>query len=214
MALNPNSTSDWSGLASPRSRYRRLCERTHADIKTPTREPPLTPFSEDVGMMRSVCVPFLSGPASAASSFVPLTRSYVLASFFPAPPCHDQFTARHMTAPSASEDLKDFVCNPSLPRFSLPHTKRAFVFSSRRWPPSEIVSQPFASVIPGYCLERGVSPGNLARNLLTFFLFFTRRSVWKKSYMCASVRAPREKEKASKHFENIRLNQCSFVQGP
>lgn len=94
---------------------------------------PDTFSSADVKTLLSVCVPFLSGPASTTSSFVPLTRSYVPTFFFPslffsAALCHDQFTARHMTGPSASEDLKDFVCNPSLPWFPPPHTKRAFVF--------------------------------------------------------------------------------------
>lgn len=76
-------------------------------------------LSQDVTIPRSVCVPFLCGLTSSASSFVPLTRLYVLGAFFSAVLCHDQFTARHMTASSASEDLKDFVCNPGLPGFSL-----------------------------------------------------------------------------------------------
>lgn len=69
---------------------------------------------------RAPCVfPFSAALTSSASSFVPLTRLYVLgASFFSAVLCHDQFTARHMTASSASEDLKDFVRNPGLPGFS------------------------------------------------------------------------------------------------
>lgn len=44
--------------------------------------------------------------------------------------CHDQFAALHMTAPRASRDLKDFVCNPGLPRF-LSHIQNGhFVFIS------------------------------------------------------------------------------------
>lgn len=107
--------------------------------------------------MRPVCVPFFSNSAATALSFVALTRLYVSKSsffLFCAVLCHDQFTARHMTAPSASEDLKDFVCNPSLSRFSLPHTKRAFVFSSHfghqvRVCPSFF----FCLLLPGYYLE-------------------------------------------------------------
>lgn len=47
--------------------------------------------------------------------------------FFSTVLCHDQFTARHMTAPSASEDLKDFVCNPSLPCF-LSHIQNGHLY--------------------------------------------------------------------------------------
>lgn len=108
-----------------------LCICEHACVRVNTRLRRCL-FSEDVQMMRSVCAPFLSGPASNASSFVPLTHLYVLGFFFFFTVlCHDQFAARHMTAPSASGDLRDFVCNPSLPRFLSPHTKRAFVFLSR-----------------------------------------------------------------------------------
>ncbi len=132
-------------------------------------------------MMRSVCVPFLSGPAFTASSFVPLTRLYVLGSFFSTVLCHDQFTARHMTAPSASEDLKDFVCNPSLPRF-LSHIQNGHLYFYPALAAERDCVPAFASLIPGYCLEeklhqispsRHQLPAPILRQIWLIFTIFS-----------------------------------------
>lgn len=86
-----------------------------------------------------------------------------------------------MTAPGASGDSRDFVCNPRLPRF-LSHThKTGICIFIPLWPLSEICDPAFASLIPGYCLEKKshqISPSRhqLAahiprRNLALFFFF-------------------------------------------
>lgn len=173
-------------------------------------------------MMRSVCVPFLSGPASTASSFVPLTCSYVLGSFFSTELCHDQFTARHMMAPSASEDLRDFVCNPSLPRF-LSHIQNGHLYSYPALAAEWDCVPAFASPIPGYCLEeKSLSRHHLAvaisRRYLNSFsaaLLLTQLRLFACAHMraCVSVWAQKG-EKQRSILKTSGSISAHFVQGP
>lgn len=114
---------------------------------------PRPPFSEDV-RNDAVCV--------CSHSLRPCIHCLIFCAFdtlvrsgFFFPRCYVMINLplRHMTAPSASEDLKDFVCNPRLPCFLYPHTKRAFVFLSRFGPAERDCVPALASLIPGYCLE-------------------------------------------------------------
>lgn len=159
-------------------------------------------------MMRSVCVPFLSGPASTASSFVALTCSYVLGSFFSTELCHDQFTARHMMAPSASEDLRDFVCNPSLPRF-LSHIQNGHLYSYPALAAEWDCVPAFASPIPGYCLEeKSLSRHHLAvaisrryRNSFSAACYSQHNSGYLPAPTCEhACRCERRKGKSSEAF--------------
>lgn len=79
--------------------------------------------------------------------------------------CHDQFTARHMTAPSASEDLKDFVCNPSLPGF-LSHVQNGHLYSYPALAAEWDCVPAFASLIPCYCLEEKSHQNSPSRHQL------------------------------------------------
>lgn len=169
-------------------------------------------------MMRSVCVPFLSGPASTASSFVPLTCSYVLGSFFSTELCHDQFTARHMMAPSASEDLRDFVCNPSLPRF-LSHIQNGHLYSYPALAAEWDCVPAFASPIPGYCLEeKSLSRHHLAVAISRRYLnslLLTQLRLFACAHMraCVSVWAQKG-EKQRSILKTSGSISAHFVQGP
>lgn len=75
MAQLLRNCEGWSFSVCGLQQHLCICECVTIKLRCPL-------FTEDVEMMRSVCVPFLSGPASTASSFVPLTHLYVLASSF------------------------------------------------------------------------------------------------------------------------------------
>ena len=109
--------------------------------------------------------------------------------FFSTVLCHDQFAARYMTAPSASEDLKDFVCNPGLLRF-LSHIQNGHLYSYPALAAERDCVPALASLIPGYCLEEKshqISPsrhrlaaailGRILLILSLFIYFFHNNSV-------------------------------------
>lgn len=91
-------------------------------------------------MMRSVCVPFLSGPASTASSFVPLTRLYVLGSFFPR--CYVMINLPLGTWwPLAPQRILRTLCAILAWLAFSPTYKTGICILILLWPLSEIVSQ-------------------------------------------------------------------------
>lgn len=145
--------------------------------------------------------------------------------FFPALLCHDQFTARHMTACSASEDLKDFLWAIPQPAslffsLSLPHNKTGICILIPLWPAER-------DRVPAFCLFPViVCKGGLAPNLpqtvtkwpllhpflypLCFQLFEVLLVL---NISMIHVQAWGE-DKVARHFANITVNQGSFGQGP
>lgn len=118
-----------------------------------------------------------------------------------------------MTAPSASEDLKDFVCNPSLPRF-LSHIQNGHLYfypalaAERDCVPAFFFFFFFASLIPGYCLGGEITP-NLAQQTPTgssysgilFSLRFQLREVGVSRVISQEQCVQRGQEIARRRFE-------------
>lgn len=137
-------------------------------------------------MMRSVCVPFLSGPASTASSFVAVTRLYVQSSFFPR--CYVMINLPLGTwRPLAPQRIWRTLCAIPACLASSPTYKMGICVLIPLWPLSETVSQLLASLIPGYCLERESQQISANRNQTDVTIFRQILLIFDISYHSASI---------------------------